>query len=225
MEMSTMYKNGTAKAGGMNIVSYLKNNALPILVLILQLVLMFLVINPINVLNNLEVVSVINEVGKKTPLPPNEVPVVAVIGDKKNLGTIEEIQKGNEIDKVVYKDAANGDYVLGYTNKLVIYRKNSSTVIYDKESPRQLLATSQTNLVNLVLDAAKIAKIVDANYQTQPTISIVTVPDDLKKVNAFYKDVQKDDIVATFNDLNSVMIYRPSTKAVVNSGKLNVEIK
>jgi hypothetical protein len=192
---------------------------------VMQLVFLYLLVNPINVTNQLESVKIINEAVKLNNLPINELPQIGVIGDKKMLADIETIKKTNTIDAEVYKDGANGDYVLGYSNRLVIYRPSTKKIVYDGQSPQQKLAATQKNIVTDVLKKIADAKLIPADYNQVPQMSIVTNPDEQKKSNDFYKDVLKDDILVTFTNPNLLVIFRPSTNAIVKSGQIQVSIK
>jgi hypothetical protein len=203
-------------------------NTLVVIVLILQLVFLYFLLNPINIFNQLNSVNIINKISqvKDIALPITELPQIGVIGDGVKLKNIEAIKQENQVDAEIYKNAANGDYVLGYTTKLVIYRPSNDTVVYNGPTPQMKLQETQGAIINLVVKKAKDAKIVPADYNTVPQVSIVTSPEDLKKINAdFYKDVAKDDLVASFSSPNVVMIYRPSEDKIVKSGTIQVAIK
>lgn len=198
-------------------------------ILLIQGLFLYLLINPINVANQLSSVQKINKITTltKTPLPINELPQIGVVGDKTTLGDIATIKATNQIDAEVYKDAADGDYVLGYSNagRLVIFRPSEEKVIYDGESSAKKLQASQQSLVSSVVKSVMAAKLVPADYNQTPQISIVTNPEDLKKGNDFYQVAVKDDLVATFSNPNLIVIYRPSTQQIVKSGQIQVSIK
>lgn len=191
----------------------------------MQLGFLYLLINPLNTLNQLESVKVINEVTKERNLPINELPQIGVIGDNKMLADIDTIKKTNTIDAEIYKDAQNGDYVLGYSNKLVIYRPTTKEVIYEGLSPQQKLSAKQQDIVTGVLKKIVEANLIPADYNKVPQMSIVTNAEEQMKINDFYKNVAKDDIIATFIEPNLIVIYRPSTNQIVNSGQIQVSIK
>jgi hypothetical protein len=205
------------------------NSILLVTILVMQLVFLYFLIKPINVIDQLNSVQKINKIATLTekPLPITELPQIGVIGDQKTLADIEEIKKANEIDAKVYASAANGDYVLGYTNgRLVIYRPADDKIIYDGESAKQQLQAGQQTLVSNVVKKVASAGLIPADYNQVPQISVVTSPEDLKKGgNEFYKDVVKDDLVANFTNPNLVVIYRPSTQQVVKSGQFQISIK
>ena len=203
-------------------------NTLVSIILILQLVFLYFLLNPINVFNQLSSVNIINKISanKELALPITELPQIGVIGDGVKLKGIDEIKKENQVDGEIYKNAANGDYVLGYSTKLVIYRPSTDAVIYNGATPQMKLQETQGAILGLVVKKAKDAKLIPAEYNTAPQVSIVTNPDEMKKVNAdFYALVAKDDLVASFNNPSVVMIYRPSEDKIIKSGTIQVAIR
>jgi hypothetical protein len=197
-------------------------------ILVMQGLFLYFLINPINVATQLNSVQKINKITTLTekPLPITELPQIGVVGDQKTLADIAEIKKANEIDAKVYANAANGDYVLGYTNgRLVIYRPSDDKIVYDGESSKQQLQAGQQVLVASVLKSSVSAGLIPADYKQTPQISVVTSPEDLKKGNEFYKDTVKDDLVVTFTNPNLVVIYRPSTQQIVKSGQFQISLK
>ena len=199
--------------------------SLSLLVIIaLQLTIIYLVFRPINILGQLDSVKIINEATKEAQAPVNELPQVGVIGDKKVLASLDEIKKGNAIDAEIYKDAKDGDYVLGYTSKIIIYRPSEKRVVYNGDTPQQKLAKSQEALVNLVIKSAQNAKLIPADYKLQPQISVVNDAENLKKQSDIYADVMKDDLVGIFSNPNLIVIYRPSTASIVKSGNLQLSV-
>jgi hypothetical protein len=198
-----------------------------ILILLLQAGIFYLFLNPVNLLNQLTTVQTINEITKQANVAPNELPQVGIIGDGKNLKDIEELKKGNAIDAEIYKEAKNGDYAVGYTSKLIIYRPSDKKIVYDGETPQQKLAKAQQSQVALVSTVSKAA--LDANLITDktpaPQASVVTDPEKVKTSNAFYKDVTANDIIATYTNPDLVVIYRPAENKIVKSGQVSISIK
>lgn len=207
------------------VTQFLAKNVFHILLVVLQLGILYLLVNPINLVNGLDAVDVINKVSKSAAVPPTEVPVMARVGDGKGLKTADELRKGNAVDAQIYKDAKDGDYVLGYTSKLIVYRKDDNRIIYDGKTAQQLLADSQNTVVATVVKKAKDQKLVPADYNQTPAVSLVTDPEAVKKLNEFYKDVQKDDLIAQFSQPDTVVVYRPSTDQIIKSGSFALVIK
>jgi len=204
-----------------------QTRVLLILILIVQIAILYFVLSPLNLLQQLNVVQVINEVSKLTPVPPTEIPsVVAVIGDGTNLPDIDKIKTQNDYNAQVYKDAQNGDYVLAYTNKMIIYRKSTNTVIYNGDSPIALQNAQSTDLTNAVSKAAKAASIIPQDNTETPQLSVINDVTKLQGVNAvFYKDAKTGDIVAVYAQAAKIVIYRSSSDTIINSGDYSFVIK
>lgn len=195
------------------------------LILILQCVQIYFFVNPINLAQQLDAVKVINDVSKKVSVPPTEIPIVGVIGDGKVLPDIDTLKKANDVNAQVYANAQNGDYVLGYSSKMVIYRKNDDKVVYEGLSPNALVTNTQNGLVSDLTSAVKQAGLIASDSSQTPSVSVVTDVTVLKNQNReFYKDAEKDDLIGVFPDSNLIVIYRPSSKRIVNSGKVQTTI-
>ena len=193
-------------------------------IIILQGAIFYLILNPINLYNQLTTVQIINNVVKTVSVPPNELPQVGIIGDKKNLQDIEILKKGNNVDAEIYKDAKNGDYVLGYTSKLVIYRPSDKSVIYEGDTPQQKVAKAQQNLISQVQKVAFDNGLITKETAI-PQASVVTDPSKVKSSNPFYKDVEQNDIIANFSNPDLIIIYRPTTDKIIKSGQVQLNIK
>jgi hypothetical protein len=203
-------------------------NTLVSIVLVLQLVFLYFLINPINVFTQLNSVNMINKIGaaKDANLPVELPTSLGIVGDGVKLQDIEVIKKSNQVDAEIYKNAANGDYVVAYPTRLVIYRPSNNSIVYSGPTPQNKLQETQTAIIGLVVKKAKDAKLIPADYNTAPQVSIVTSAEEMKKVNAdFYKDTLKDDLVSSFSNPNLVMIYRPSEDKIIKSGTIQVAIK
>ena len=223
MDYSGRVKKSSFSLGGA--MQWLASNVFYIFLLVLQLGILYILINPINLYNQLDTVGVINQVGKIAIAPPGLPTAIARVGDGTTLAKADELRKGNQIDAVVYKDAQDGDYVLGYQGKTIIYRKGDSKPIYEGKSAQLLLQESQNNLVSIVLKKSQDANIIAKDYTTAPVVSVVTDPDAVKRQNEFYSIVQKDDLVAQFSKPDVVVVYRPSTDQIVKSGSFALVIK
>ena len=214
MNETTTKKTGMSKIIG----------AATLLILLLQAGIFYLILNPINLYNQLTTVQVINEITKSIQIPPNELPQVGIIGDKKNLQPIDDLKKGNAIDAEIYKDAKNGDYVLGYTSKLIVYRPSDKKVIYEGDTPQQKVAKSQQTLIALVSKKALDGKLITDKTAT-PQASVVTDAEKVKNSNEFYKDVQNNDVIANFSNPDLIVIYRPSSDSIIRSGQVSLSIR
>lgn len=196
------------------------------LVQIAMLVLLIVIINPPLVFEQLNAIKVINQVSELVSVPPSEVPIIARVGDGKLLPDIEELKKANEVNAQVYKDAQNGDYAIGFSSKLVIYRQPENKVIYEGDSPQKILEDAQTAIINSVTAKTKEAGLIPADSSEVPQVAIVTDPAQLKATNsAFYANALKNDVVATFSTSGVVVLYRPSTNEIINSGSYTTTIQ
>lgn len=159
--------------------------------------------------------AIINKVSDKVEVPEFERPTIALIANADNL------REDSPINAEVYKDAQDGDYVLGYSDKIVIYRKDGNEIIYDGPSPVAQL--EQTIIANIRQSADILGLDVDPEEQVQ--ISVVTDPDALRESNAeFYANADSGDIIATFPRSQYILIYRPSSGNIVNDGQLDIAI-
>jgi hypothetical protein len=190
----------------------------------------WVLMNPINILNNLSVVNIINDVTRLAtdegkPVPTNEVPTVAQINDGKYLSDENELRKLNQINAKVYEKAKNGDHVLLYSTMMVIYRSSNKQIIYIGETPDDLLKKSQQAVLALSIQKAKEAGLIPEESDEVPQVSVVDVPENLKKINEFYSVVEKSDLIISFNNPSIVIIYRPSTDKIVKSGNYSLNIR
>ncbi len=200
-------------------------NVLLVLILILQILLIYVTVNPPNLFNQLNVVNVLNRVSEKVAVPPQELPVLAMIGDGKNLPKIDELKRLNKVNEEVYDGARDGDFVLLYSSKMVIYRSSEDRIIYEGDSPAAILQKKQQGLLSQIISLAKERNIVSTDSQEVPVLNQVTDPTIVRQMNPkFYQDVQVDDIVAIFNQSAKILIYRPSIGALVNSGSITTNI-
>jgi len=190
----------------------------------------WVLMNPINILNNLSVVNIINDVTKLAteegkPVPTNEVPTVAQINDGKYLTDENELRKLNQINAKVYEKAKNGDHVLLYSTMMVIYRSANKQIIYIGETPDDLLKKSQQAVLALSIQKAKEAGLISKESNEVPQVSVVDNPEDLMKINEFYSSVEKSDLIISFNNPSIVIIYRPSTDRIIKSGSYSLNIR
>jgi hypothetical protein len=195
--------------------------ALILIILVLSGSILYLILRPINAYNQLKTVRIINKATETVDVPPNELPQVGVIGDEKNLQSIEKLKAANAVDAEIYKDAENGDYVLGYTSKLIIYRPSTKEVVYEGETPQQKLAETQKTLISLVQKKAVEEGLIKSDTAV-PQASIVTEAEKVKQSNEFYSDVENNDIIANFSNPDLIVIYRPSNDTIVKSGKISI---
>lgn len=208
--------------------SYIKSmKFLVLIVIVLQIIIVFILINPINLSNQLTAIQVINKVASKVVVPPNEVPqIIAKIGDITNLPTAEDLKKENAIQAEIYKDAQDGDYVLLYTTKMVIYRSSTDTVIYEGGTPSKVLSDAQQAILDKIVAKAKEIDLIREDSEEVPNLSVISNIASLKQEDpTFYADAANNDIVALFQTSSKILLYRPDTDKVVNSGAFNFTVQ
>ncbi len=199
-----------------------------VVVIIMQGITLYFSLNPVNLFAQLSAVQVINEVAEITQVPPgpNEPLSFGVVGDGKNLDDIEAIKADNSYNARVYKDSQNGDYVLGYSNKMIIYRRAQKRIVYEGPSPADLRNQEQTQLVEQLITDVKAAGLIDTTYDTVPQVVMVVDPAKQKAINPqFYAQVQAGDLVAIFSDLSLVVVYRPDSRQIINHGAFSFQVQ
>ena len=217
-------KSGSKKNKILEVITSLK--FLAFLIVVLQIIIIAILINPINLASQLNAVQIINKVSKLTVVPPSEVPVFGAIGDNKVLPDVETLKKDNAVQAQVYKDAKNGDYVLGYTTKMIIYRDSENKIIYDGDSPGVIAQKSNQTLLNSVIAKAKSSGIVSQDSTETPSITVMTNVDDLKKANPdFYASAINNDVLALFQDSKKILIYRADTDSIIKYSDYTFSIK
>src|SRR5258705_13698298 len=88
-------KSSSKKNKILEVVTSLK--FLAFLIVVLQIIIIAILINPINLASQLNAVQIINKVSKLTVVPPSEVPVFGAIGDNKVLPDVETLKKDNAV--------------------------------------------------------------------------------------------------------------------------------
>jgi hypothetical protein len=198
---------------------------LAFLIVVFQIAILYILLNPINILNQLNAVQVVNKISKLTVVPAGEIPsAIGTVGDNTLLPNAETLRKDNQIQAQVYKDAKDGDYVVVYSNKMIIFRDSENRIIYEGSTPAQILNTNQENLVKALIAKVKDVGIIASDSDESPQLRIITTElADLKKSNPdFYADAKENDIVAIFAKSNKIVIYRSEGDAVVKYGDMSI---
>ncbi len=163
--------------------------------------------------------QVVTEVSRLVEVNPFEEPVVTVIADAENL------RAANAIQTQVYANAQDGDYVLGYTDKMIIFRRGSNEIIYEGYSPGAILSQNQAAIEAGVIQAVKDAGLVSNDYEEKPQLRVIADPAKLQAENpTFYENSIKNDVVAVFSSAELIVIYRPDTGVIVKSGFYSTSI-
>jgi len=155
-----------------------------------------------------------NQVRKLANINDTEPPVIAIVSD------IDKLRNANSIQKEIYKDAQNGDYVLGFVSKMVIYRKQDNKIIYMGDSPKLTQDKEQADVITQLKAQAKSINInlTDSN----PQISTIT---DASLLNTtFYKNAKLGDIVAFFAKDGIVIVYRTTTEQIIAKGHYYINV-
>jgi hypothetical protein len=161
-------------------------------------------------LNNL----ILSEVSMLTRVSPYELPVIAVIGD------VEALRAANTFQAEVYKDAQNGDYVLGFSDQMIIYRRQEGKLIYVGDTPLMRLSDISEEMAAKVAAKARSVGVLSTNSTETPHLSAVSSPEQLKAEDAiFYAQVSVGDVIGVFPEAKVIVVYRPATDGIVSSGK------
>jgi len=201
------------------VLAIFSTQVLLVAILILQVVMVWLVIDPPYLRQQTLANQIVSEVSKLTTVNVNEQPQVGVISDAQSL------RDDNAIHAQVYKDADKGDYVIGYTDKLIIYRRNQNKIVYEGDSPTAIANKNQQQLMDAIVAKVKNADLIADNSDEVPQLSVVTDAAAVKPQNpTFYANVAKDDVVALFSTASVIVIYRSSTDEIINSGTFSTVI-
>lgn len=219
-------KRSTSEGFLAKIYKYVPNVKLSLfLIVVLQVVILYLFVNPVNLLTQLRSVQILNEVARQANIPPTEIPQMSVIGDN-NIPTAEELRKSNAVTAEIYKDASDGDYILLYTNKLVVYSTKLEKVIYDGDTPNNIIKASSEQLLSTIVQKVKDAGLIEATYAETPQAQVVNDAELVKKSDpVFYEDLQANDILATFSLVDGktlIIVYRPSSNLIIRSGTVTI---
>lgn len=198
----------------------LNNRALLIVIIVLQIIIIVLLfVNPIYLIQEYRNQQIIEQVAAKTDIDSSETPLVAEITD------IASLKAANDIQAQVYKDAQNGDYVLGYTNKMIIFRPSTQAIIYEGDNPNDLLTKAQEKVIEDIIRVAKEQNLLPAESTETPQISIVTDTRALQQSNPeFYKVARNNDLIALFPAHQLIILYNQETSSIINSGSYSTTI-
>jgi hypothetical protein len=199
---------------------------LAILIVVFQLIILYVLINPINILNQLNSVQIVNRVSRLTVVPGGEVPTaIGTVGDNALLPSADTLRKDNEIQSQVYKDAKDGDYVIVYSNKMIIFRDSENRIIYEGPTPAQILSTNQQNLLNNLITKVKEAGIVPQDSTETPIAQVITknTLQNFQNINpGFYSEARENDVIAQFVTANKIVLYRAEGNVIVKYGEMAI---
>ncbi len=210
-------KNSVAKKIVKNLFTL---KGLVVVLLIAQAISIYLIINPPYLASANESKKILNEIEKLTDINTFEDPVISRVKD------IDKIKEANSLNAEVYKDAKNGDYLIGYTDKLIIYRRDDDKIVYEGDSPNTILNKQQQALAAKIVSKSKEMKLLDDDDQVDNAqLSIVTDEAKIKETDpAFYQNARKGDIIALFPTQKLVVLYNQESDTVVNYGNFTTVI-
>jgi hypothetical protein len=203
-----------------NIKNFVTSKRFLAVLALVEFVIILWLINPSAIITRIQNDQVVREVSGLTTINTTETPVVAVITNANAL------RDENTIQAEIYKDAQNGDYVIGYTDKMIIYRRQDSSIIYEGETPQLKLESTQEALLTNIITAAKDSGAVDRDSVEVPQVSVISDARQLRQTNpGFYADAQNGDILAYFLDSGVLVIYRDETQTIINAGSYSTTIQ
>lgn len=193
-------------------------------VIVLQIGILYILVNPAALLGSFSSSQIVAKVSQLTDLP-SEIPTVGSIGDNKFLPDIQALKDHSEIENAVYKDALNGDYVIVYSNKMIIFRDSENRIVYEGDTPTHILEVKQQENYKELISTAKESGIISfENMETPLLRTVITEADELKNSKSeVFKDIKTGDIVAVFLSEGKTVIYRPVDGRIVNYGNLVIE--
>ncbi len=166
--------------------------------------------------------QIVKEVRKVAGVSQSLVPLDIVELDDTIL---EDLRNGNQIQEEVYKDAQSGDYVVIYEGRMIIYRRDGKTVVYDGLPPSQISQNSQVELLNKILERAKSQGLLEEGSEEVPQASVVEDTQTLIEQDPeFYARVQKGDIVTVFPKNKIIVLYNPNNDSIYKSGNVDTVI-
>lgn len=216
---------GTKKFSLRNILRRLSSvRVLAFLIIAFQLVILFVLVNPMNIINQLSFGEIVSKVSKLTALPSETPEAIGTVGDNILLPSAELLRSGRNIDAEIYKNALDGDFVLLYSNKMIIFRESENRVIYEGDTPTEVMKNNQDKLVADLIEKVKAEGIIDQDNSEIPQLLLIKSKLEVLKSNNpnLYADAQENDIVAIFAEANKIVLYRSEGKIIIKHGDLSI---
>jgi hypothetical protein len=186
------------------------------------LYIVYSVFNPITMWRNSSYQALVKDVSTRANVNPADLQYIGRINEDAALKDVEEIKKESPINAEVYKDAQNGDYVLAYRTKMVIYNEDDDKVVYDGDTPAMKQAKGQEEMVKKAVESLKAKGIVASDNKDTPQVALVSDPKALA-ANNFYRDAKAGDMVLSFASTGTAVIYRAEGDVVVNVASLKFQ--
>jgi hypothetical protein len=162
--------------------------------------------------------QLLREVSSLTAVNAYENPVIAQIKDA------AQLRSGNAVNQQVYKDAKDGDFVLAFSDKMVIFRRQEDRIVYEGPSPVQLANQNREELYANLRSAAE-ENSVNLTETEEPQITVAQDVQNLKETDSeFYANVQQGDVIALYPESETILLYRPTTEEIVNTGRFSTGI-
>lgn len=164
---------------------------------------------------------VVAEVSKLTTINTTTDPIYDVIKDAQG------IRDTNQLNAGVYKDAKDGDFVLGFEDKMIIYRRSENKIIYEVPSPKQMANQQTAEFIQKVIKAGQEAKLLKEGADVEiPQLSVVTDQASMQKhASGFYNEAKDGDLIAIFPTEEVIILYRPSENKIIKSGDYRLVIE
>ncbi len=191
-----------------------------LVLILLQLVIIAFLAYPLFFSPDAVARQIVAEVRQKTNVSP-----VANPEEILPIDNVDAIRQDNEILAEIFKDAANGDYVLNYGDtRWLIYRRSAGQVIYDGPSLSAVIQQNEETLVDDIISKAK-ERGLYIDGDALPSFSAISDPEESRSVDPkFYAEAEAGDIIVVFADGKKVALYRPSSKALYKIGNINSTI-
>lgn len=159
-------------------------------------------------------------VSKLTTINMQEEPLVTTITDADNL------RSENAIQAEVYRNVKNGDVILAFTDKIVIYRQSENKIIYDGDSPGTILEKGQNEVISKINAKAKAAGLIQQESTETPNLSIIGDEEQVKAQDPkFYALARKGDVVGIYPIAKVIVIYNLQSDAIIKSGRVDTTIR
>jgi hypothetical protein len=149
--------------------------------------------------------ALLTKVSELTTLP-NTQPVIAEVLD------IDILMQEHPINADVYKDAANGDKVIAYEDKLIIYREDDNTIVYEGKNPNQIMQEQYIEELKEVL--GQVGALTALDTKVVPQLSTIADIDVLREGNPeLFASAENEDKILAYKE--RLIIYRPSTNQII----------
>lgn len=193
-----------------------------ILVLICQLYIVFLGLNPFSMLSAYNQRMEIEKISKLAGMSPVDAKSYVEIGKTAGFVEIENIKKDSAINAEVYKDAMQGDKVIGFGTKMAIYRPSANKLIYSGDTPGQINEAKASELLSEIIKQIKDAGHIDKNSEEVPQVASITDASKLAR-NEFYSTAVKGDLLLSFGTEGVVVLYDSNKKEIKSVARVNLE--